>query len=100
MPVKMLGHEGGGFGRGLTLIGGKNECQRGRWALRGVNCEIPHRLGRNTLYKGVETFLKQTRFKNLEGKPERESPKRTIFTSGRLGPLQNFSETSQLLSFL
>ena len=39
---------------------------------RGVNCEIPHRLGR--------------RMKNLEGKPERESPKRTIFASGGLGP--------------
>ena len=32
----------------------------------------------NTVYKGVETFPYQTRFKNLEGKPERESPKRTI----------------------
>ena len=32
------------------------------------------------------------RFKNLEGKPERENPKRTISTSGRLGPLQMISE--------
>ena len=28
------------------------------------------------------------RFKNLEGKPERESPKRTISASDGLGPLQ------------
>ena len=32
------------------------------------------------------------RFKNLEGKPERESPKRTIFVSGGFGPLQMVSE--------
>ena len=32
------------------------------------------------------------RFKNLEGKPERESPKRTISASGGLGPLQRVSE--------
>ena len=25
---------------------------------------------RNTLYKGLETSLEQTRFKNLEGKPK------------------------------
>ena len=31
-------------------------------------------------------------FKNLEGKPERESPKRTISASGRLGLLQMVSE--------
>ena len=31
-------------------------------------------------------------FKNLEGKPERESPKRTISTSGGLGLLQMVSE--------
>ena len=29
--------------------------------------------------------LYQMRFKNLEGNPERESPKRTIFASGGLG---------------
>ena len=34
---------------------------------------------RNILYKGVENP------KNLEGKPERESPKKTISTSGALG---------------
>ena len=31
-------------------------------------------------------------FKNLEGKTEREDPKRTISASGRLGPLQMVSE--------
>ena len=39
---------------------------------------------RNILYKGVETSLYQTRFKNLEGKPERESLKRTISDNGGL----------------
>ena len=46
---------------------------------------------RNTL-KGVETSPQQTRFKNLEGKLERESPKRTVSTSGGLGLLQLVSE--------
>ena len=32
------------------------------------------------------------RFKNIEGKPERESPKRTIFACGGLGLLQMVSE--------
>ena len=32
------------------------------------------------------------RFKNLEGKPERKSPKRTISASGGLGLLQMVSE--------
>ena len=31
---------------------------------------------------------RQTHFKNLEGKPERESPKRPIYASGGFGPLQ------------
>ena len=33
------------------------------------------------------------RFKNYEGKSERESPKRTISASSRLGPLQMVSES-------
>ena len=47
---------------------------------------------RNIFYKGVETFPSKTRFKNLEGKPERESPKRTISASGGSGLLQMVSE--------
>ena len=56
MPARTLGPEGGGLGGGPTSIGERNEGQRGRWG-KGVDCEIPHRLGgeRNTLYKGVET---------------------------------------------
>ena len=48
----------------------------------------------NTLYKGVETSPWQMCFKNFKGKPERESPKRTISASGGLGPglLQMVSE--------
>ena len=40
---------------------------------------------RNILYMGVESSPLQTRFKNLEGKLERESPKRIISASGGLG---------------
>ena len=43
---------------------------------------------RNTLYKGVETSPEQIRFKNFEGKPERENPMRIITASGGLGPLE------------
>ena len=32
-------------------------------------------------------------FKNFEGKPERENPKRTIFANGRLGLLQIVSKS-------
>ena len=59
-----------------------------------MDCEIPHQLGgeRSILYKGVEISPWQTRFKNFEGKPKRESPKRIISASGGLGPLQMVSE--------
>ena len=41
---------------GSTLIGEGNECQRGCWASKGVDCEIPHRLGRRTKHPlGVDT---------------------------------------------
>ena len=43
------------------------------------------------LYKDVETSLWQRRFKNLEEKLEKESPKRTISTSCELGMLQEVS---------
>ena len=57
-----------------------------------VRSHISWRGERNILYKGVETSSYQTRFKNLEGKPERESPKRTISTSSGLRLLQMVSE--------
>ena len=60
-----LGPKGGGFGGDLTSIGGRKECQQGRWVLKGwivmshigwegedlgrsqgVDCDVPHRLGR------------------------------------------------------
>ena len=37
--VKKLSPEGGGY---------ETVCQQGRWVLKGVDCEIPHRLGRRT----------------------------------------------------
>ena len=48
---------------------------------------------RNILYDGVETSPQQTRFKNLEGKPERKNPKGAMFASGGLGLLQIVSES-------
>ena len=48
-------------------------------------CEIPQRLVKKSLpSKHV--------LKTLRGRPEGESPKRTISTSGGLGPLQMVSE--------
>ena len=57
-------------------------------------CEIPPWLGRRMKHslQGCGNLSKQTRFKNLEGKLERESPKRTVFASGGLGLLQMVSE--------
>ena len=37
---------------GPTLIEEGNKCQRGRWTLKGVDCEIPHELGEEN-----ETFF-------------------------------------------
>ena len=47
---------------------------------------------RSILYKGVKISPKQTRFQSLKGKPERKSPKRTIFASDGLGLLQMVSK--------
>ena len=45
MPVSTLGPKGGGFGGGPTSIGGRKECQRGRWAPKGVDLgAVLHRL--------------------------------------------------------
>ena len=54
VPAMMLGHEGSGLG-GPTSIGEGNKCQRGRWAPKGVDCEIPHRL-RRMKHQGCENF--------------------------------------------
>ena len=37
---KNAGPEGGGLGGPTTSIGEWNECQRGHWAPKGLNCEI------------------------------------------------------------
>ena len=58
---------------------------KGGWIMRS---HIGWRGKRNILYKGMETSPWQTRFQNLEGKPEKESPKRTISANGELGLLQ------------
>ena len=51
----------------------------------------------NILYKGVETSFSQMRFKNLEGKPERKSRKRTISASGGLRLLHRRSNLHPFL---
>ena len=60
MPVRTLGPEGGEFGRGLTSIRERNECQEGCWALKGGGLRYPTFVGEKNetpfLYKGVETF--------------------------------------------
>ena len=58
MPAKTLGSEGGGLG-GPTLIREGNECQRGRWALKGgwiVRFHIGWGGRTKHFYKGVETY--------------------------------------------
>ena len=47
VPARTLGPERGEL-RSPTSIRERNECQRGRWAPMGVDCEIPHRLERRT----------------------------------------------------
>ena len=47
VPMRMLGSKGGELG-GPTSIGEGNEGQRGRWVLKGVDCEIPYQLERGT----------------------------------------------------
>ena len=45
MPVRTLDPKEGGFGWGPTSIGERKECQRGYWALKGVDCENPTFVG-------------------------------------------------------
>ena len=66
----------GGFGGGPTSIGERNECQRGRYARRGVDCDVPHWLGRKAKHHLC--------FKNLKGKPEKKKTKRIISDRGEL----------------
>ena len=57
------------FGGGPTSIGGRKECQRGRWPRKGwiVMSHISWGGEQTTIYKGVKTFSQQTRFKALKG---------------------------------
>ena len=59
-----------------------------------VRSHVDWRGERNISYKGVETSSYHTGFKNLEVKPERESPKRTVFASCGSGLLQMVSESN------
>ena len=42
---KDAGPKGGGFGGDPTSIGGRKECQRGHWAPKGVDCDVPTWVG-------------------------------------------------------
>ena len=87
--ARTLASKGGGLGVPRRLKKGTSAREdagpQGGWI---VSSHIGWGRERNTFNKGVETYPQQTRFKNLEGKLERESPKRTISASGGLGPLQ------------
>ena len=90
--------------------GHKVVCQQGRWAPKGGGLGGPHRLEKGTSvnenvgsqrgwivrshisWGGEQSILYNkgvTHFKNLKGKPERESPKRTISASGGLELREN-----------
>ena len=62
--------------------------------LKGVDCEIPHRLERGTKHSiTVWKPLPSKRvLKTLRGSRKGKSPKRIISASGGLGPLQMVSE--------
>ena len=49
VPARMLSLEGEWIG-GPTSIEEGNECQRGCWVEKGVDCEIPHRLEWRTMH--------------------------------------------------
>jgi len=70
MPARMLGSEKG-------------------WIVR---FHISWEGERIIFYEGVETTLLQTSFKNLEGKPEKESLKTTISANGGLEMLPTLSK--------
>ena len=80
----MLGPIRGGFGGGPTSIGERNECQRGRWALKGVDYNVPHGWGgEQTLFIRVWKPSPSRRVLKPSGKAQR----------GReSGPLQMISE--------
>ena len=89
----------------LSPKGGGHEAmrQQGRWAPNEgglgiphrlekgikVDCEIPHRLRNETFFIRCGNLPQQTPFKNLKGKFERESSKKTISVSNRLRLLQH-----------
>ena len=34
--------KGGGFGGSPASIGGRNECEQGRWPREEMDCDVPH----------------------------------------------------------
>ena len=72
-----------------TSIEERNECQRGRWALKGVvgRSHIGWGGERSILYKCVKTSPSRSVLKRW-GKSRKESPKKTISVNDGLGPLQ------------
>ena len=85
--IRTLAPKGGRFDGGPTSIGERNECQRGRWALKGmdlvviphqlekgtsahediepwmgVDCEIPHRLGKSGFSDGPTSIRERNEY--------------------------------------
>ena len=76
--------KGGGFGGGPTSLGERNECQRGRWDPKEGGLLDPTSIGEESetpFIRVWKPFPSKRVLKTLS-----ESPKRTIFASGGLGP--------------
>ena len=79
MPVRTLDPKGGGFGGGPTSIGGRKECQRGRWALKRVDCDVPTLVREENKPPFIRVWKLSLTRRVLRGS-ESENPNKTIFT--------------------
>ena len=81
MPVKTLAPKGGGFGGGPTSIGERNECQRGHWAPKGVDCDVPHWLGK----RGVDLVVVPRQLEKGTSASEDTGPRRGWIVMSHIG---------------
>ena len=105
VPVRMLAPKGGWIWRRSHIdwikkrVPARTLGPEGGWIVMSHISWGGEQTTITTIYKGVETFPQQTRFKALRGSPrgkaqrghERESPKRTISASGGSESLHNYS---------
>ena len=90
---KDAGLERGGFGGAPTSMGERNECQRGCWGPKGVDCEIPNRLERRTEhpYKGCGNLFLAV-LKTLRGSPEGKTKRGEYLLAAGLGHSREFTQ--------